>query len=149
MSWQLQTTICKKNQNNMECRQLFPGEGNGTYSTGSNYMQVVDRKQKYCLEWLYLFHKLLLWVLCVLYSSYWLLFRVSQSFTGGLQPPCPSQVATPMILIMIEIQNSGTALLIICGRNNRIMCPTYAFIVLRFIASYVQPVMQQYESTTF
>jgi len=60
--------------------------------------------------------------------------RVSQSFTGGLCPP-PLPVTTLMILVMIEIQYSSTALLLplvnpcILHWNNRTACPTYLFIV--------------------
>jgi len=65
--------------------------------------------------------------------------KVSQSFMGGgaaarFTPlPIPS-VPTPMILIMIEMQYSGTALLLLVNpcilhRNNCIVHPNYVFII--------------------
>jgi len=59
-------------------------------------------------------------------------------------------------MIMIEIQYIGTALLLLVipripYQNNRTTRPSYICYCLKrrcFVASYVQPVIQQYKSTT-
>jgi len=59
--------------------------------------------------------------------------RVSRCFTGGCSPPA-LWVATPIWLWLLNIQYSGTALLLLVNPfilhwNNRTTCPTYIFIV--------------------
>jgi len=76
--------------------------------------------------------------------------RVSQSFIGELQSPCPLGCYTYMILIVkiVEIYNIA-AQPYYCWQNNCTARLTYLSSERRhFITSYVQPVMQQYESTT-
>jgi len=92
---------------------------------------VLKLRMSHCL---YLLHKLLLWLLCVLYSSYLIFYR----------GPLPLPGCYPMILIMIEIR--ATLLLLVNPCIPLASCTHLCIYHLKrrhFVASYVQPVMQQ------
>jgi len=71
---------------------------------------------------------------------------------GSCSPHCPSWVTTPMILIVIEIKYSDTALSLLVNpcipHWNAPHLHIYRLKRRRFMANCVQPIMQQYKSTT-
>jgi len=91
---------------------------------------------------------------CLVYSSYRLLYESISIFYRGLQSPCPPGCCTHLIVIIKYTYNIA-AQPYYCWwtqhRNNRTARSTLRIFRQKrrhFVTSYVQPVMQQYESTT-
>jgi len=97
---------------------------------------------------LYLLHKFVIlmnyFLLCVVYLRPTALLEYLD-LLQGLKPPSP-QVAT----LMIEIQYNSTALLLSYACHIETIAPRAPLIYhlkrRHFVASYVQPIMKQYES---